>query len=148
MDALKADPAAFIVAVMWAIYAIAEKIRQDRAERKRQSTTDSSTQALMTSWENAIKSANGLADRERDRATELAESNSKLSGDLGKTSAELEFERTMRRTFEGSAAHFRETAVSLEHELRNKDKIISELVTLNRSLMHLAGCEQPAIEGE
>lgn len=148
MDALKTDPAALIVAVLWAIYAIAEKIRQDRRDSKRQSSHDGSIQALMTSWENAIKSANDLADRERERATVLADANSRLNGDLGKTAVELEFERNMRKTFEGTSAHFRETAVSLEHELRNKDKTIAELVALNRKLMQLAGCQQSAIEGE
>lgn len=148
MDALKGDLGAAIVAIMWAIYAIADKIRQDRAERKRQGTTDGSTQALMTSWETAIKSANELADKERNRAFDLAESTSRLSGDLGRAQAELEFERNLRKTYENTAIQFRETAASLEHEVRNKDKTIAELVALNRNLMQLASCANPAIEGD
>ena len=130
---------AITVGALWGVYVLADKIRRDSRDRKKQADADTTENSLHAQLSQSLSAANATITQERDRADKLTKEVGELSNKVGRQEVQLEHANKTISSLEKTVERLRGTVEELVFENRNKDRSITELVALNKQLLRAMG---------
>lgn len=146
--ALQNDPGALIIGALWGLTTIGNQIRESRRNQRTQSLVDAGSATLNTNLQKAYESQTVTLREERDRADRLANAMTEVSVELGQLRASLRYVTEDRDETRQEVLRLKETIEQLVVENRNKDKSITQLVSVNRQILRSIGSDVNALESE